>query len=132
MISGIDHTSMKTSKFRAFFQINFGAFIVSFLLACIGGQIVLILLSVPALLIKILYPSVTDVILAIFVIIAFVGLIISWILIFKKSYKYFDISFSELQKPKPTRKQTLQMILIVVFVLILSIFLFRWLEKLAR
>ena len=132
MISGIDHTSMKTSKFRAFSQINFGAFIVSFLLACIGGQIVLILLSVPALLIKIFWPSMPDIIPAVLVIIAFIAVTISWILILKKSYRYFDLSFSELQKPKPTRKQILQMILIVVFVLILSIFLFRWLEKLAR
>jgi hypothetical protein len=104
---------MKLLKDKRFFQINLGAFLFSLVLACIGMEIVFILIGTLLILITIFGPSISEVIPMILALIALILAIISWGIIFKKSYKYLEADFNEMYKP--SRKKSILIILLIVF-----------------
>lgn len=108
---------------------KFGALIISIYFACLSAEIVFIPVFIAAIFISQFLPDLWIVNL-ILIIIGFILAIISWALIFKKSYQYFSSILNEFHIP--TRKESILLVLLTIFVFVLAVVLVEWAEKVAK
>jgi hypothetical protein len=108
---------------------KFGALFISILFASIGAEIVFIPIVIAAIFISQFLPD-RLIVNSILIIVAFILATISWILIFKKSYQYFSTILNELHRP--TRKESILLVFLTIFVFLLAVILVEWAEKVAK
>ena len=110
------------------------AFFISILLASIAVEIMFLMIFFAFLLVSILFPNISTVNQILFIIgsiFVLFSVIFSWILIFKKSYKYFDENL-ELEIKRLNKKESIIFVLLLIFVLLTAVILIEWLDKLAK